>query len=366
MSPQDTAGISRILAIETSCDDTSVAIVSGDGFVEACVSADQNLVHAPFGGVVPEIASRNHTLHLLPLIDQTLKNLNLSWHQIDGIAVTSRPGLIGSLLVGVITAKTLAQAFGKPLVGVNHLEGHILAPLLKDASYQPPIGFQFPFLSLAVSGGHTSLYYVQAPHQYQILGSTRDDAAGEAFDKFGQMLGLGFPGGVHVDRYARTGDPHKYHFPRSFLGEDSLDFSFSGLKSSASRLVQSMAADELLQNRESLCASFQESIVDVLIAKLDLAYRKLNSKLPLKSVSITGGVSANSRLRAAAESWSAGKKLVLAVPPLRYCTDNAAMIGGVGLRKLREGDFDSSNPQWVSLSPKAAWLPEDFQTGLVP
>lgn len=366
MSAQSSERFNRILAIETSCDDTSVAILSGDGIVEACVSADQNLVHAPFGGVVPEIASRNHTMHLLPLIDQTMKNLNFTWDEIDGIAVTSRPGLIGSLLVGVITAKTLAQAFGKPLVGVNHLEGHILAPLLRDASYQPPAGFRFPFLSLAVSGGHTSLYFVQAPHQYQILGSTRDDAAGEAFDKFGQMLGLGFPGGVHVDRFAKTGDPQKYNFPRSFLGEDSLDFSFSGLKSSAARLIQSMTAEELLQNRESLCASFQESIVEVLIAKLDMAYRKLNSKIPLKSVSITGGVSANSRLRQAAEAWSTAKNLVLAVPPLRYCTDNAAMIGGVGLRRLRLGEFDSASPQWVSLAPKAASLPGDFKTGLFP
>lgn len=351
--------IRAVLAIETSCDDTSVAVVAAGGFVRVCCSADQNLAHAPFGGVVPEIASRNHTLHLLPLVEKVLADAGLDWGGIDGIAVTSRPGLIGSLLVGVITAKTLAQALGKPLIGVNHLEGHIVAPFLRDERHEPPAGFGYPFVSLAVSGGHTSLYFVAGPGRYEILGTTRDDAAGEAYDKFGQLVGLGFPGGVRVDREAQAGDPRKYHLPRTLLGEDSLEFSFSGLKSSAARLVQELGPDAVAAERAHLCAGFQEAVVDVLIAKLDLAVRKMRARHRLGGVSITGGVSANSRLRARAEEWAAREGVTLAIPPLRFCTDNAAMIGLAGLRRLEAGERDA-----MTLAPKASSLPGDFQSGI--
>ncbi len=358
----------QVLAIETSCDDTSVAIVDSDGVVSICLSADQNLVHAPFGGVVPEIASRNHTMHLLPLIEQALKNSNMDWSKIDAIAVTARPGLIGSLMVGVVTAKSLSQVFRKPLIGVNHLEGHILAPFLKDSKHNPVSSFKTPFVSLAVSGGHTSLYFVPEFGKYQVLGTTRDDAAGEAYDKFGQMLGLGFPGGVNVDRRAQQGDSGKYNFPRTLLAEDSLDFSFSGLKSAAARQIRDIPKSELENEMGHLCASFQEAIADVLILKLELAVKFVDQKLSksnpnikrLESVSLTGGVAANSRLRARAEEWALKNNLTLAVPPLRYCTDNAAMIGFAGALQLARG-FQSD----LSLAPMAQSLPGDFVHELV-
>lgn len=353
------ADFHHVLAIETSCDDTSVAVVRRDGFVLTCLSADQNAAHTPFGGVVPEIASRNHTMTILPLVERVLADSNLNWSQIDGVAVTSRPGLIGSLLVGVITAKTLAQAKGKPLIGVNHLEGHILAPFLKDDRHQPPAAFGYPFVSLAVSGGHTTLYWVEALHQYKVLGTTRDDAAGEAFDKFGQMLGLGFPGGVKVDQLAQKGDSQKYHFPRSYLEEGSLEFSFSGMKSSAARLLQSLTEEELDEQRPHLCAGFQESVVDVLMQKLDTAVSLIAQNCPVKSVSITGGVSANSRLRKRAEDWARSRGVVLAVPPLRYCTDNAAMIGYAGILRLLAGEEDS-----LALAPSPTPLVSDFLPGV--
>ena len=213
--------IERVLAIETSCDDTSVAFCRSDAWVDGVVSANQDLAHFPFGGIVPEIASRNHTLTLLPLVEELFKKTKLNWSDIQGIAVTNRPGLIGSLIVGVATAKTLAQVKNLPLIGVNHLEGHLQAAFLKDETSSPPSDFTYPFVALAVSGGHTTLYFVPEWGRYEVLGSTLDDAAGEAFDKFAKMLGLGFPGGIAVDRLAQTGNPHAYEFPRSMIKEDN-------------------------------------------------------------------------------------------------------------------------------------------------
>ena len=217
--------LKKILAIETSCDDTSVALVSEEGFVYEMVSANQDLAHAPFGGIVPEIACRNHSIALLPLIDDLFMRAKISWPEIDGIAVTNRPGLIGSLIVGVVTAKTLAQVYSKPLIGVNHLEGHILAPFLFDADRERP-SLEFPFIALAVSGGHTSIYEIQGLGDYSVLGATLDDAAGEAFDKFAKMLGLGFPGGVKVDQLARAGDTKAFDFPRGLIHEETYQMSF--------------------------------------------------------------------------------------------------------------------------------------------
>lgn len=266
--------INTVLSVESSCDDTSVAIVKKDGYVVCQVSANQDLEHAPFGGIVPEIASRNHSVALLPLIQHVLEKSNLTWKDIDALTVTNRPGLIGSLIVGIMTVKALAQSYNIPLIGVNHLEGHLLAPFLRDDQYAPPEDFNYPYVALAVSGGHTSLYWVEDLGKYSIIGTTKDDAAGEAFDKFSKMLGLGFPGGYLVDQAAKTGKIDAYEFPRSLINEDNLMFSFSGLKSSAARLLEKLSAEEKELNKHDLSASYQEAIVDVLLYKLEKAAKK--------------------------------------------------------------------------------------------
>lgn len=341
----------NVLAIETSCDDTSVAIVRADGFVEACLSANQDLVHKPFGGVVPEIASRNHTLQLLPLVDEVFERTGFGWQQIDGLVVTSRPGLIGSLLVGVVTAKSLALVYDIPFLGVNHLEAHLLAPFLFDAK-NAKTDLKYPFIALAISGGHTQLYHVRGLGDYEVLGRTVDDAAGEAFDKFAKYLGLGFPGGVRVDREAKSGKANAYSFPRTMLKEDNYDFSFSGLKSAAVRLIDSLSEKQRLEYRADLCASFQEAIVESLMVKLDRAVKDIG----LKNVVLTGGVSANSRLREVADEWAHKNSLNLYVPPLVYCTDNAAMVGYAGIMRLQRGERHDQR-----LSPSAASWDGDFR-----
>lgn len=343
--------IQIVLSVETSCDDTSVALVKADGTVVDQVSASQDLEHAPYGGVVPEIASRNHSVSLLPLIQHLLQKKNISWQNIDGLVVTNRPGLIGSLIVGIMTVKTIAQSYEIPLLGVNHLEGHLLAPFLKDESYQPPLNFSYPYVALAVSGGHSSLYWVRGLGDYIIIGTTKDDAAGEAFDKFAKMAGLGYPGGVQVDRLAKTGDAKKYDFPRSLILEENLMLSFSGLKSSAQRLLEKMSAEEIKENIHDLCASYQEAIVDVLIHKLQKAALRYNSK----RLVITGGVSANSRLRERALEIANNQGYTVVIPPLRYCTDNAAMIGYVGALRLNRGERSD-----LGLKPSAQNETDDF------
>lgn len=348
------------LGIETSCDDTSVALVAEDGTVRALVSATKDLDHEPYGGIVPEIASRNHSILLLPLIDECLRKGQVSWPQISGIAVTNRPGLIGALIVGVVTAKSLSLIYKTPFLGVNHLEGHLVAPFLRDEEYAPPAGFTYPYVALAISGGHTSLYYVQGLGQYQLLGGTRDDAAGEAFDKFAKMLGLGFPGGVRLDKLAQSGNPSAYNFPRSMINDDNLEMSFSGLKSAGHRLVEELRTkltpEEFQQNIPDLCASFQEAIVDVLLAKLECATRRLQCR----KVVLTGGVSANSRLRARALEWTQKKSYSLVIPPLRYCTDNAAMIAYLGSLRMNQLHEQSD----ASLGPRTQSLPTDFSAFL--
>ena len=329
----------RVLAVESSCDDTSVAVVDDKGFVEACLSQSQYEAHKPFGGVVPEIASRNHTYHLLPLIEATLEKANREWSDIDGLVVTSCPGLVGSLIVGLVTVKTLALVYNKPFIGVNHLEGHIIAPLLRDESYQPNENFQYPFIALTVSGGHSSIYLVKEFGSYQTLGTTIDDAAGEAFDKFAKMVGLGYPGGVQVDQWAKKGDPKSYKFPRPLINEDHFNMSFSGLKTAAMRGIEKIPQEMRQEQLPHLCASYQEAIVDVLLTKLDRAVKRLG----IKRAVITGGVSANSRLRELSLQWASDHKIELLTPPLRYCSDNAAMIGFAGIQRLNRGEFSEQN-----------------------
>ncbi len=234
---------------------------------------------------------------------------------------------------------------------MNHLEGHLLAPFLSDESYAPPENFNFPFLALAVSGGHTSLYVVHDLGKYEIIGRTKDDAAGECFDKFAKVLGFEFPGGVKIDKLSRTGDPKFVEFTRGMMDEKTLDMSFSGMKSAGMRYVQSITEEEKDRNINSICASFQEAIVDTLVGKLDLAYKKYR----LKSVVLTGGVSANSRLRAKTQEWAKRRGITLAIPPLRYCTDNAAMIGIAGIRRLNRNESSD-----MGIGPLPDYLKSDF------
>lgn len=376
-SPSENAlnSVVRCLAIETSCDDTSVAIVEtdaqGDVYVRSLVSANQDAAHAPFGGIVPEIACRNHSMHLLFLLEQALEKANLQSEQsssdlqsenikknIDCIAVTNRPGLVGSLIVGLMTAKSLSQSLKIPFIGVNHLEGHIVAPFLSDESYKPRWKMDQPFLSLAVSGGHSTLYLVQGFTQYEVLGATLDDAAGEAFDKFAKMIGLGFPGGAQLDRLAKSGNTKAYEFPRSMVKEDNYLMSFSGLKASGQRMVEQLqkelSPEQFQERRADLCASYQEAVVDMLMAKLDRAFVKTG----IRRVSITGGVSANSRLRERAEQWAQQKNIDLQIPPLRFCTDNAAMIGLAGLMRFQQGQVSD-----LDLGPSPNSYEQDFQGG---
>jgi N6-L-threonylcarbamoyladenine synthase len=372
--------IKLVLAVETSCDDTSVAVVDADGRVLKVISANQNQAHEVFGGIVPEIACRNHTYNLLPLVDECLRQAGLGMEEIDAFAVTSKPGLIGSLLVGLVTVKTLSLATGKPFIGVNHLEGHLLAPFLRDEDYAPPADFQYPYAALAISGGHTSLYRIDGLGEYTVLGQTIDDAAGEAFDKFGKMVGLGFPGGVRVDRHAKLGNPARFQFPRAMIHEDHLNFSFSGLKSAARRIIDQLSEKDKRTLEEEaglalsapplvregvladLCAGFQEAVVDVLLDRLD---RAMKSQSLARAV-LTGGVSANSRLRARAEQWAQERGIGLVVPPIRYCTDNAAMIGYAGIERMNRGEFSA---QTLGPEPRAplgaAPLPSNLPAWLV-
>lgn len=324
------------LAIETSCDDTSVALVNSEGYVSSQLQANQDLKHLPFGGVVPEVASRSHSTSLLPLIDKILSDNGLTSADIDLLSVTNRPGLVGSLLVGLVTAKTLALSWQIPFVAVNHLEGHLLAPWLKDEKFEPsaPLDSCLPSLVLAVSGGHTHLCEISEVGQYRIIGQTLDDAAGEALDKFAKELGLGFPGGAKLDAWARKGRSDKYQFPKGLRGK-GLNFSFSGTKASALRLLKKMEKVEIEENIYNLCASFEKDVIDVLFDKLAEAFELKD----YKSIAITGGVSANTYLRQRADELSGALNVPILIPPLRYCTDNAAMIGLAGLLRFNKDEL---------------------------
>lgn len=332
------------LGIETSCDDTSVALVDDNGTVHGQWMAGQVAGHTPFGGVVPELASRLHSEALMPLIDQAISSVEGGWSRIGLIATTSRPGLIGSLLVGVVTAKTLSLSFDLPLVGVNHIHGHIFSVFLDSQ-------IQFPYVCLVVSGGHTHLYHVKSFTDITLLGQTRDDAAGEAFDKFSNILSLGFPGGPIVDKIAKSGNAKAYAFPRSMIRDENFEFSFSGLKSAALREVEGLPKPIRDSTKSDLAASYQEAICDVLIQKLKWAQKKMG----VKNVAIAGGVSANSRLRARAEEWAQSEGLNLAIPPMKYCTDNAAMIAFAGVKRFQQGVKSDQ-----TLTPKSSSLAEDF------
>ena len=319
-----------VLGVETSCDETAAAVVEDGCRVRANVVASQIATHAQYGGVVPEVASRQHVATIVPVIERAIADAGLQFSDLDAIAVTAGPGLVGALLVGVETAKALAFALGKPLVAVNHLGGHLAAAFLEHAPpHAPPT---YPHLALLVSGGHTALIRIDAPGETRLLGATRDDAAGEAFDKVGKMLGLGYPGGVAIDKLAATGDPRAVALPRALPGRDDLDFSFSGLKTAVATLL---ARRELPRDQElnDFCASFQAAVVDVLVRKS----RRARAREGLSALVVCGGVAANRGLRAALAVAATEDGFALHIPPPKYCTDNAAMIAAAGTQLLARG-----------------------------
>ncbi len=350
-----------VLGIETSCDETAAAVVEDGRRVRSDIVASQILVHAEYGGVVPEVASRQHLATVVPVLRRALADAAVTFADLDGIAVTCGPGLVGALLVGVETGKALGYALGKPVVGVNHLAGHLAAvflegPTVAGLATSPP----FPHVALLVSGGHTALFRLEASARVRLLGATRDDAAGEAFDKVAKLLGLGYPGGVAIDKLAAGGDPRAYALPRPLPGRDDLDFSFSGLKTAvATRLASGGIpvrgrAEPGLARRSScaggmepsegsisdgraladFCASFQAAVVDVLARKA----RRALVREGLRHLVVCGGVAANRGLRAVLQEAAAEDNFHLYIPPPRYCTDNAAMIAAAGTRLLEQGE----------------------------
>ncbi len=318
-----------ILAIESSCDDTSAAVLKGRVVLSNEVATQK--IHEEFGGVVPELASRAHQKNIIPVVDAAIKKSGLKKSDLDAVAFTRGPGLLGSLLVGVSFAKSLGLALGIPLIEVNHMEAHILAHMIDDENGTP----DFPFLCLTVSGGHTQLVVVKSALEMEVIGETIDDAAGEAFDKISKIMELPYPGGPLIDKYAREGNPEAYSFSHPKVGE--LEFSFSGLKTNVLRFLQKeVRRDEnfVLNNLNDISASVQKTIVDILMKKLELASKKTG----IKNVAIAGGVSANSELRSRLlEKKKRGWKVF--IPDFEFCTDNAAMIGSAGYFKYINKQF---------------------------
>jgi len=315
-----------VLGIETSCDETAAAVIRGDGTVLSNVVSSQHGVHARFGGVVPELASRAHIEKIEQIAALAVDDACLTWQDLAGVAVTEGPGLAGALIVGLNYAKALAFALNIPIVGVSHLEGHIASAWLQDPSF-PRV-----CVVLVVSGGHTHLYHMGQDGTSGLLACTRDDAAGEAFDKGAQMLGLGFPGGPALDKLAQMGDPGKIRFPKS-MRKSSLEFSFSGLKTSLLYRLQGMDESQLDAIRADVAAGYQEAIVSVLVEKAFTAVRRCG----VAALAVVGGVSANSRLRVLLTERAQREGIALSIPPLLYCTDNAAMIAAAGRCALSEG-----------------------------
>jgi N6-L-threonylcarbamoyladenine synthase len=317
----------NVLGIESSCDETAAAVVADGRRILSSVVASQDAVHAPYGGVVPELASRRHVEVIVPVVERALADAGVKLGDLDAIAVTQGPGLVGSLLVGCSLAKALAWVTARPLVGVNHLEGHIFAAFL-----EPPAP-EYPFLALVVSGGHTALYHAPAPLRYELVGQTRDDAAGEAFDKVAKLLGLGYPGGPAIERTARSGDPAGVPFPLAQMTDQRADFSFSGIKTSVSLHVRRHAPLAAAAVAD-IAASFQATVVKMLVRQTV----KAAARLAVKRVVLTGGVAANTALRAALAAEAAERGITVHVPSMRLCTDNAAMIAAAGTARLAAGE----------------------------
>jgi N6-L-threonylcarbamoyladenine synthase len=319
------------LGIETSCDETAVAIVEDLFEVRANLIARQEHLHERYGGVVPEVAARAHVEALNPLLDRALRDAGVGFPSLDGVAVTVGPGLVGALLVGMAAAKAVSLATGAPLIGVNHLEGHIWANFIAHGEPEPP------YVALVVSGGHTMLVHIAEVHRHEVLGQTLDDAAGEAFDKVARLLGLGFPGGPALDALAVDGDPDAIRFPRAMADSGDLDFSMSGLKTAVLRYLRAEQAAGRDVSLPDVAASFQEAIVDVQVSKTVAAAKERG----VDTVLLGGGVVANTRLRERMADVGAGEGLRILYPPLDLCTDNAAMIASVGAARLARGERSS-------------------------
>jgi len=319
----------KVLGIETSCDETAAAVFDGQlGRLLAHRVYSQVDMHAAFGGVVPELASRDHVRKLLPLIQETLAAAAIEAHQVEGVAYTAGPGLVGALLVGAAVGRSLALGWGCPALGVHHLEGHLLAPMLESPAPQ------FPFLALLVSGGHTLLAEVRGLGQYHILGASLDDAAGEAFDKTAKLLGLPYPGGPALARLAGKGQPGRFKFPRPMLDRPGLDFSFSGLKTAVVVAIRGLTLDEA--TRADVAAEFQQAVVDTLIAKC----RRALAQTGLPTLVVAGGVGANLHLRQELQRLATQCRVAVFYPRPEFCTDNAAMIAYAGCQRLMAGEHE--------------------------
>ncbi len=327
-----------VLGIETSCDDTGVAVYDATRGLLAHHLSSQTEIHAEYGGVVPELASRDHIRKTLPLVDKVLANARIRPDQVSGVAYTAGPGLIGALLVGASLGRSLAYAWGVPAVGVHHMEGHLLSPMLEP---DPP---SFPFTALLVSGGHTLLADVRGIGQYRILGESLDDAAGEAFDKTAKLMGLGYPGGPAIARLAEAGHPGRFTFPRPMLDRPGLDFSFSGLKTAVALAVGAAPDD---QSRADIARAFEEAVVDTLVAKCRRALEQTGHE----QLVVAGGVSANQRLRVQLDRLSDELRVRVFFPRPEFCTDNGAMIAYAGYLRLRAGQTGSlsfaARPRWA-------------------
>lgn len=335
-----------VLGLETSCDETAAAVVRGDRSVLAEVVLSQLDEHRPYGGVVPEIAARSHLDHIDRLVAETMKRAGIGFADLDAVATTGGPGLIGGVIVGVMTAKAIAAVHKLPFLAVNHLEGHALTPRLSD-------DVPFPYLLLLVSGGHCQILAVEGVGRYRRLGTTIDDAAGEAFDKTAKMLGLGYPGGPAVQAAAEQGDPDRFPLPRPMKGRPGFDFSFSGLKTSVRQTVEKLPPGPLAeQDKLDLAAAFQAAMVDSILDRVKRAAKHFRDTWPAgRALVVAGGVAANKPLRAGLERLAHDHGLRFVAPPLKWCTDNAAMIAWAGIERLRAGD--AGDP--LDYKPRPRW-----------